>query len=107
MRELVNALEYALVHADGAAILPRHFPAELRDVITTPIFFEGKGEVSLTRYYRGSAVEREKELILTALAEAGGNKSTAAEKLGMSHTTLWKRLKQYGIVDDISIPEAN
>ena len=107
VRELVNALEYALVHADGATILPRHFPAELRDAIPTPIVSEGKGDALLTRYYRGSAAEREKELILAALAEAGGNKSTAAEKLGMSRTTLWKRLKQYGIDDDTSMPGVN
>jgi PAS domain S-box-containing protein len=100
VRELVNALEYALVHADGATILPRHFPAELRDAASTSIVPEGKGDALLTRYYRGSAAEREKELILAALTEAGGNKSTAAEKLGMSRTTLWKRLKQYGIADD-------
>jgi transcriptional regulator with PAS, ATPase and Fis domain len=102
VRELVNALEYALVHADGAVILPRHFPAELRDAISAPIASEGKGDAPLTRYYRGSAAEREKELILAALTEAGGNKSTAAEKLGMSRTTLWKRLKQYGITDNPS-----
>ncbi len=102
VRELVNALEYALVHADGAAILPRHFPAELRDAIPSLIVSEGKGDALLTRYYRGSAAEREKELILAMLAEAGGNKSTAAEKLGMSRTTLWKRLKQYGVADDTS-----
>jgi len=102
VRELVNALEYALVHADGAAIMPSHFPVELRDAAPTFIVPEGKGDAPLTRYYRGSAAEREKELILAALAEAGGNKSTAAEKLGMSRTTLWKRLKQYGITDDTS-----
>ena len=102
VRELVNALEYALVHADGAAILPRNFPAELRDAIPAPIVSEGRGDAPLTRYYRGSAAEREKELILAAIAEAGGNKSTAAERLGMSRTTLWKRLKQYGIADNTS-----
>jgi PAS domain S-box-containing protein len=102
VRELINALEYALVHANGAAILPRHFPAELRVALATPIVSEGQGDAPLTRYYRGSLAEREKVLILAALAEAGGNKSTAAEKLGMSRTTLWKRLKQYGIPDDMS-----
>ncbi|MDE2310012.1 MAG: sigma 54-interacting transcriptional regulator [Betaproteobacteria bacterium] len=107
VRELVNALEYALVHADGAAILPRHFPAELREAIPTSIVSQGKDDVLLTRYYRGSATESEKELILAALSKAGGNKSTAAEKLGMSRTTLWKRLKQYGIAGDTSIPGAN
>ena len=102
VRELVNALEYALVHADGTAILPRHFPAELRDAVLEPPVPPGASDAPLTRYYRGSASGREKELILSALAEAGGNKSTAAEKLGMSRTTLWKRLKQYGIADAAS-----
>ncbi|MEO8331008.1 MAG: sigma 54-interacting transcriptional regulator [Gallionella sp.] len=100
VRELVNALEYALVHAEGTTILPSHFPAELRDAAPPVIVAEGKAEAPLTRYYRGSAEEREKELILAALTEAGGNKSTAAEKLGMSRTTLWKRLKHYGIAND-------
>ena len=104
VRELVNALEYALVHAEGAVILPRHFPVELRDAAPPIIAPGGRDDASLTRYYRGSVAEREKEVILAALAEAGGNKSTAAEKLGMSRTTLWKRLKKYGIADDTSMP---
>ncbi len=94
VRELVNAMEYALVHADGTAILPRHFPAELRDAVPATTVSKGKNDALLTRYYRGSAAEREKELILATLAEVGGNKSAAAEKLGMSRTTLWKRLKE-------------
>ncbi len=106
VRELVNALEYALVHAEGATIQPRHFPADLLDAVH-PLVYEGKSDALLTSYYRGSATEREKEIILAALAEASGNKSTAAEKLGMSRTTLWKRLKQYGIADDTSMPGVN
>ena len=91
------------MHAEGKAILPRHFPAELLEAAAPLTVPEGKGDVALTRYYRGSAAEHEKEIILAALADAGGNKSTAAEKLGMSRTTLWKRLKQYGIADDTSM----
>ncbi|MBI4938227.1 MAG: sigma 54-interacting transcriptional regulator [Nitrosomonadales bacterium] len=107
VRELANALEYALVHADGAAIRPQHFPAELGSAMppfsgygggnAAPAISGSGGEVPLTRYYRGPAAASEKELILAKLAEAGGNKSAAAEKLGMSRTTLWKRLKLYGI----------
>ncbi len=107
VRELVNALEYALVHADGMSIQSRHFPVELNSTGSQPAgssgqnggnnVSEGQGMASLTRYYRGSATVNEKELILAAIAEVGGNKSMAADKLGMSRTTLWKRLKQYGI----------
>ena len=97
VRELANALEYALVHADGATILPHHFPVELRSAVPLTAAPEGKGDVLLTQYYRGPAAKKEKEIILAKLAEAGGNRSIAAEKLGMSRTTLWKRLKKYGI----------
>ena len=99
VRELANALEYALVHADKAAILPQHFPAELKGAALPHTSPEEPKEpqLKLTQYYRGPAEMHEKELILAKLAEAGGNKSVAAEKLGMSRTTLWKRLKQYGI----------
>ena len=107
VRELANALEYALVHAEGTTIQPQHFPVELGNAATLPAGHEGgsaapaaspnRGEVPLIRYYRGSAAANEKELILSKLAEAGGNKSEAAEKLGMSRTTLWKRLKKYDI----------
>ncbi|MBI5658790.1 MAG: sigma 54-interacting transcriptional regulator [Nitrosomonadales bacterium] len=107
VRELSNALEYALVHADGDILRPQHFPVELGSAMPHPAGHEGRsmapaissvrGEVPLIRYYRGPAAENEKELILAKLSEAGGNKSAAAEKLGMSRTTLWKRLKRYGL----------
>lgn len=96
VRELVNTLEYALVHAEDTSIQPRHLPADILEA--TPLAAaKEKEEVQLTRYYRGTAAASEQEVILAALSEAGGNKSVAADKLGMSRTTLWKRLKQYGI----------
>jgi PAS domain S-box-containing protein len=105
VRELANALEYALVHADGAAIQPGHFPAEVGSArpavaliaATGPVASAGQAGAPLVRYYRGASGGSEKDLILAKLNEAGGNRSVAAENLGMSRTTLWKRLKQYGI----------
>jgi len=52
----------------------------------------------LTRYYHRLSAEEEKTAILQALQETGGNKTAAAERLGMSRTTLWKRLKKYGLL---------
>jgi DNA-binding NtrC family response regulator len=39
----------------------------------------------------------DKKAILSALAAAQGNKKKAAQILGISRTTLWRRLKKYNI----------
>jgi len=52
----------------------------------------------LTRYYHTPhQAEDERQAVAAALREAGGNKTRAAGLLGMSRTTLWKRLKDYGM----------
>jgi transcriptional regulator, propionate catabolism operon regulatory protein len=44
-----------------------------------------------------SSPEMEKLKIVNTLFETNGNKNQAAEKLGMSRTTLWRKIKQYNI----------
>ena len=104
VRELGNALEYAAVHVDGTTILARHLPPEIQEAGHLVADLQAKTAAAPTsmlvqRYYRAPAQQegQEKEILLLALKESGGNKAAAAEKLGMSRTTLWKRLKQYGI----------
>jgi two-component system, NtrC family, response regulator HydG len=51
----------------------------------------------LTNYYQPAEDgPAERVLILKVLEESGGNKAKAARRLGMSRTTLWKRLSQAG-----------
>jgi len=94
IRQLSNAIEYALVHADGFTILPRHLPPE----VLTPSTATGGGgdglrETMQQRYYRPPpSRDEEMAVILRVLAETNGNKAEAARRLGMSRTTLWKRL---------------
>lgn len=42
--------------------------------------------------------EAEIKCILDALAETDGNREAAAEKLNISRTTLWRKMKNYGIL---------
>jgi transcriptional regulator of acetoin/glycerol metabolism len=104
VRELVNALEYAMVHVDGTSILARHLPPEIQETSHLIANLQADdtpapASALVQRYYRAPAQQagQEKETLMLALKETGGNKAAAAEKLGMSRTTLWKRLKQYGI----------
>ncbi len=41
--------------------------------------------------------EIQKETILTTLKKCGGNKAAAARALGIDPSTLWRKLKKYGI----------
>lgn len=101
VRELVNALEYALVQTDGATIEARHFPPEIQvGAITQPTITVVPGKaapIDLPRYYQRPSCEEEKAAIERALRETGGNKSATAKALHMSRTTLWKRLREYGL----------
>lgn len=100
IRQLSNVLEYALVHTDKHVILPHHLPTEVHSALSPARPTIGnytQGFVAKPPPYR-SAVPPENELaaINRAVAEAGGNKAEAARRLGMSRTTLWKRLKDEG-----------
>ena len=109
IRELTNVLEYAAVQADGPNILPSHFPPEIQnqsdmEVYQRSDFPAGAApgmhapEQMPASYYRSQMTpEEEKGQIVAALREAGGNKAAAARRLGMSRTTMWKKLKQLGI----------
>lgn len=94
VRHLFNALEYAVVHADGTTIRPKHLPSEVvagAPPRAAPLAM-ARG---LTHNYRATADEAaELTLIRKVLEDSGGNKAEAARRLGMSRTTLWKRLSE-------------
>jgi len=107
IRELTNALEFAVVQADGPNILPTHFPPEIQQqsgqTLQHPGAYRpsqamGAAQFQPASYYRAHVgPEEERQRIVAALEEAGGNKAAAARKLGMSRTTMWKKLKQLEI----------
>ena len=95
VRELGNALEYALVQADGHRVQPSHLPPEVRNAVPARRLPPMHGETVLLRgYYRSSGDgDDEVSLIRRMLTQTHGNKTEAARRLGMSRTTLWKRLR--------------
>ena len=90
VRELLAALESARIQSGGRRIEAQHLPAEVR----------GQGapeDGSSERYRQEGALEHERAAIARALTETGGARKTAAERLGMSRTTLWRKMKQFGL----------
>jgi len=74
------------------ALLAQHGRAvPLRDGETAlgeAVFLMGEGAATLA--------EQERLAILGALAATGGRLAAAARRLGISRTTLWRRLRAYG-----------
>ncbi len=91
IRELRNAIEYASVLCPGGAIDVQHLPVKIKQHCQTT------EKNALKRPLNES---QDKENLLNALKQAGGNQSEAARILGVSRITVWKKLKKYGITPD-------
>ncbi len=114
VRQLSNALEYAVVHVQDSTIERRHLLPEVAQAepaaVGPPVAYASDAVAlaaahrnapsaqfahsTTARCYRSQlAPDDEAQRIVRVLAEAGGNRAEAARRLGMSRTTLWKRLK--------------
>jgi DNA-binding NtrC family response regulator len=90
VRELRNALERALVLARGAErIEPEHLPDGLRA--------PGAPRAQRQDWEVLTLEEVERRHIERTLHLTGGNRTLAAEKLGISRATLHTKIKEYGL----------
>jgi len=89
VRELRNVLERMSVLAPAPLIQLWDLPVEIRGGKTD----HPKDETPTTLAVAVSAAE--KKCILNALKKTAGNKTEAAEILGISRKNLWEKMKQY------------
>ncbi|MGW8266496.1 MAG: sigma-54-dependent transcriptional regulator [Longimicrobiales bacterium] len=95
VRELFSVLESALIRVHGGSrIEAQHLPAEVREGEKGGATDDEEGP---ERYVPPDSPGKERETILAALDEAAGVRSRAARILGMGRTTLWRKMKEYGI----------
>ena len=93
VRELQNALERAAVVVSGHKIRPDDLPARVRERPTPRI-------VQSDETPRNPTMEViEQAYIMWVLAAEGGNKTRAAEVLGIDPSTLYRKLNRYGVGD--------
>jgi two-component system response regulator AtoC len=101
VRELENAVERAVLLAEGATIVPENLPERVwaRPSASTSAGSEPEGvegDLSLKRAMR----ELEERFIKSALRKTRGNRTRAAELLEISHRALLYKLKEYAIDAD-------
>jgi DNA-binding NtrC family response regulator len=87
VRELGNIVAQAVALSDGPEVLAEDLPAYLR-----------QDAPGLARDL-ASMEEMEEAHIRRVLAGVAGNKGEAAKVLGMTRTTLWRKLKKYGLAE--------
>ncbi|AEC01861.1 sigma-54-dependent transcriptional regulator [Parasphaerochaeta coccoides] len=88
IRELRNCVESAVVMSRGTVIEVEDLP---------PIVANAETDVRITLPVGITLAEAEKELIVNTIARNGGNKSKAAEVLGIGRKTLHRKLQEYQI----------
>jgi len=86
VRELENSIEHAVVLTREKQIDASDLPASLRD--------GSKTEAAP----RQTLVENEEKLMRSVLVACNWNKTEAAQRLGISRSTLYEKLKKYRIV---------
>ncbi len=95
IRELQNTCERLQILSDGHSIMLNDVPENIR----TPEQEDGMMDYtpSITLY------DLEKNYILKALAHFGGNKTQAANKLGITIKTLYNKLHEYGEFEKFAV----
>jgi PAS domain S-box-containing protein len=109
VRELQNAIERAFVLCHGRRIEPKHLPDEIltgagraaSGLVTEPHRRRPSERVLLAaaptaaKHRAGDAVG---ERLLAALEAHGWNRSRTARSLGIGRNTLWRRMRERGLV---------
>ena len=91
IRELENVMERSVIMMRGDFITPDEFPGVLKSL--DPEYEQISAEMLSGK----SLKEMEKAMIMRTLQETDGNRTRAAEILGISRRTLQLKLKEYGV----------
>jgi transcriptional regulator with PAS, ATPase and Fis domain len=88
VRQLENAVNHAVIITQGETIRRRHLPRFLKEGVESP--------------HATSLAENERRLILRVLQEANWNKHEAARRLQLTRSTLYSKIRRYGLEKTLS-----
>ena len=93
VRELENAIEHAFILCKGTVISPECLPGEILQAVGYSV---GEPEIEVAEG-RNPLEAAEAHAIRQVLARHAGHRTKAAEELGIHKTTLFRKMKRYGI----------
>jgi transcriptional regulator with GAF, ATPase, and Fis domain len=94
VRELRNAIERAVILADGGVIRSEHLP------VSGPRTLAASSDSAPTAALPAGGVnleDIERQLVIKALTQARHNKTRAAKLLGLTRAQLYSRIEKYGL----------
>ncbi len=98
VRELESAIEYAVLHARGHAIAPEDLPEKLQ---SAQVRTAARAPLSALFEDLPPLDELERRYLLYILDIAGGNRTRAAEILGIDRRTLYRMIERYESVANL------
>ncbi|MEG2148934.1 MAG: sigma 54-interacting transcriptional regulator [Clostridiales bacterium] len=107
-RQLENSIIYSIYSTPGNVILPEHLSEDIReihpgkDMNPKEIAKTAKTIEPISKDKTITLKEIEKEAIGTSLRKYNGNMSKTARSLGISASTLYRKVKEYGLDSTLS-----
>ncbi len=90
VRELENIIEYGFVLCHDGLIDVRHLPEEMQPDTQHTVTENHSSSNSKLKWAEADAIR-------SALTRSHGSVGRAAEELGISRTTLWRKMKSFGV----------
>ncbi len=99
VRELRNCVERMVVMARGDRLTLKDVPADIRNAVAQALHEPGPDTDAPAAARTLDIDANERELIVRALQQTGGNRTEAARFLGISRRTLHRKLHTYHLED--------
>jgi DNA-binding NtrC family response regulator len=95
IRQLENVVQQAVLSCTGDLLTPAHLPQAVQQAGNGR---PGDSAVGFTSSLAQNRESTERAVIVRALEKVGHSRTRAAELLGVSRVTLYKKMKKYGLL---------
>lgn len=103
IRQLENVLQQAVLTCGGDELRLQHLPPMIHTIRPDQMLLSANG-VAVPGTLEHNRETTERAAILRALEKVGFSRTRAAQQLGVSRVTLYKKMKKYGLFAKPAVP---